>query len=468
LRIYEINTRVHAGEFDQITTPELVELSKLGFDAVWMMGVWQISEGAKRISKIVSDDYEGSPYAVPDYKFNRDLGGRSRFSALVKRAHDAGLAVIVDFVSNHMAIDSEWIAERPDFFIRCDASARRQTTAEYFLHESGEVIAFGRDPYFPPWHDTAQLDYTNPDLRRRMIEVLKWISTIADGVRCDMAMLVLRDYFRQQWYGNAPRAWFDERMSGEFWDQAISEVKAARPDFKFIAEAYWDKEQQLLSLGFDLTYEKKVYDGLVAHNAQAVIDRLLSLEDSLKGSLYFIENHDEPRAAATFNRDDNLAATALILSLPGSVLIHEGQMEGKRERLPVQRVKPLTQEPPDMELRARYASLLTATTQRVFRDGSLHFFDTGTYGAVSFMRKNEAQTVAYIGQISEAWHKFGSSLIDITPLARAVALGRFVRVINLLNSESILVEERHGKFLLRPNQLYAEDTKFCLIEVFAS
>ena len=98
----------------------------------------------------------------------------------------------------------QWIAERPDFFIRSDASARKQSTAEFFLHESGEVIAFGRDPYFPPWHDTAQLDYTNPDLRRRMIEVLKWISTIADGVRCDMAMLVLRDYFRQQWYAQCP------------------------------------------------------------------------------------------------------------------------------------------------------------------------------------------------------------------------------------------------------------------------
>ena len=468
MRIYEINTRVHATEFDQITTPEFVEISRLGFDAVWLMGVWQISEGARRISKIVSDDYEGSPYAVPDYKFNRDLGGKSRFSALVRRAHDAGLAVIVDFVSNHMAIDSEWIAERPDFFIRCDAGARRQLTSEYFLHESGEVIAFGRDPHFPPWHDTAQLDYTNPDLRRRMIKVLKRISRIADGVRCDMAMLVLRDYFRQQWYPNAPPEWFDERMLGEFWDEAIREVKAERPDFKFIAETYWDKEQQLLGLGFDLTYEKKVYDGLVAHNAQAVIDRVLSLGDSIKGSLHFIENHDEPRAAATFNRDDNIAAAALILSLPGSALIHEGQMEGRRERLPVQRIKPLVKESPDVELRARYASLLTATSQRVFRNGALHFFDTGTYGVVSFMRRNEDQTIAYIGQVSEAWHKFGSTLLDITPLARAVARGRYVRVINLLNSESILVEERHGKFLLRPNQLYAEDTKFCLIEVFAS
>ena len=468
MRIYEINTRVHCQSFDQIKSSELVELSKLGFDAIWFMGVWQISEGALKISKLVSNDYEGSPYAVPDYKINRDLGGKGRFSALVKRAHEAGLAVIVDFVSNHMALDSDWIRERPDFFIRSDARARKQMTGEYFLHNSGEMVAFGRDPYFPPWHDTAQLDYTNPALRARMIEVLKWISTIADGVRCDMAMLVLRDYFRSQWYSQAPASWFDERMPGEFWDQAIREVKAVRPDFTFIAETYWDKERQLLQLGFDLAYEKKVYDGLVAHNAQTVIERVLSISDVLDGSLYFIENHDEPRAASVFNRNDNLAAAALILSLPGSVLIHEGQMEGRRERLPVQRIKPITRETPDDELRAAYATLLTATSLQVFREGSLQFFDTGVYGVVSFMRKDADQTVAYLGQISEAWHKFGSTILDITPVARTVALGHFVRVINLLNSESILVEEVHGKFLLRPNQLYSEDTKFCLIEVFAS
>ena len=467
MRIYEINARVHCQSFDQIRSNELVELGKLGFDAVWMMGVWQISEGALKISKIVSNDYEGSPYAVPDYKINRDLGGKSRFSALVKRAHEAGLAVIVDFVSNHMALDSEWIRERPDFFIRSDANARKQMTGEYFLHESGEMVAFGRDPYFPPWHDTAQLDYTNPALRARMIEVLKWISTIADGVRCDMAMLVLRDYFRSQWYSQAPASWFDERMPGEFWDQAIREVKAARPDFKFIAETYWDKERQLLQLGFDLVYEKRIYDALVDHNAQAVIERVVSLSDVLAGSLYFIENHDEPRAASVFHRNDQLAAAALILSLPGSVLIHEGQMEGKRERLPVQRIRPLTVETPDDELRAAYASLLAATHQNIFRRGSLKFFDTGVYGVVSFMREDADQTVAYLGQISEGWHRFGSTILDITPVARTVALGHFVRVINLLNNESILVEQVHGKFLLRPNQLYSEETRFCLIEVFA-
>ncbi|HET9531666.1 MAG TPA: hypothetical protein VFQ92_15015, partial [Blastocatellia bacterium] len=59
----------------------------MGFDAVWFMGVWQISEGALKISHIVSEDFEGSPYAVPRYQINRSLGGKSQFKSLVKRAH---------------------------------------------------------------------------------------------------------------------------------------------------------------------------------------------------------------------------------------------------------------------------------------------------------------------------------------------------------------------------------------------
>src|SRR4029079_15437005 len=137
------------------------------FDAIWPMGVWQISPGAYKISKIVSEDYEGSPYALSRYKFSRPLGGKRQFVSLTKRAHKAGLAVIVDFVSNHMALDSPWIDEQADLFITSFPRARKQQTSEFFLHPSGEVLAFGRDPFFPPWNDTAQLDYTNPATRER-------------------------------------------------------------------------------------------------------------------------------------------------------------------------------------------------------------------------------------------------------------------------------------------------------------
>jgi hypothetical protein len=467
LRLFEINARVHGDSFDRVTDAELASLAELGFDALWMMGVWQISDGARKLSRILSDDFEGSPYAVPTYEINRELGGRNKFAQLVKRAHDAGLSVIVDFVSNHMAVDSPWIAQHPDFFIRSDTNARKQATHEFFLHKSGEVVAFGRDPYFAPWNDTAQLDYTNAQLRTRLTQELKRISKIADGVRCDMAMLVLRDCFRRLWYPLLSDSAFDEKWPGEFWDRAITAVKEVSPGFRFIAEAYWDKEQQLADLGFDLCYEKKLYDALVAHDAGRVLERLQRNTVDLSRSLSFIENHDEPRAASVLNKPDNLAALALILTVPGSVLIHEGQMEGKRERLPVQRITPLTDEPADLALKDAYARILMATRDDVFKVGEFHVFDPQVYGAIGIIRKDAKRVVAYLGQISEAWHRFNAPPMNVTAIANAAGAQGRLRLVNLLNSSSATVQEIDGAFKIEMSQLGIDDEgKFCLVEAF--
>jgi glycosidase len=468
LRIYEINARVHCRSFNDIKDVELIELAQLGFDAVWLMGVWQISEGACKVSKIISEDYEGSPYAIPVYEFNTALGGKDQFAYFAQRAHEAGLAVIVDFVSNHMALDSSWISEHPEFFIRSDTRARKQSTSDYFLHSSGEVIAFGRDPYFPPWTDTAQLDYTSPQLRTRMTDTLRWMSQYADGVRCDMAMLVLRDYIRHQWFPHAHDSWFNERMPGEFWDEAISEVKKQRPDFKFIAEAYWDKEPLLYQLGFDLTYEKKLYDALVASDSKLVIERIARDTALLRSSVYFIENHDEQRAATIFSHADNLASAALILSLPGSALIHEGQMEGKHERLPVQRLKPLIEEPPDTQLRNSYVQILKATSDSIFKTGDFSLFDCQTYGTVAFTRRAAGRVVAYVGQVSDAWHTFNSASLNISPLANEVGAREHLRLTNLLTSQSVVLRQSGGAFRIQIRQLGVDDeTNFCLLEASA-
>jgi len=467
LRLFEINSRVHGKSFDLVTDAELASLGDLGFDAVWMMGVWQISDGVRKLSKIASDDYEGSPYAVPTYEINRELGGRNKFARLVKCAHDAGLSVIVDFVSNHMAVDSPWIIRHPDFFIRSDPKARRQSTNEFFLHKSGEVVAFGRDPYFAPWNDTAQLDYTNARLRTRLIQELKRISKIADGVRCDMAMLVLKECFHRLWYPELPDAAFDEKWPREFWDQAISSVKEVSPGFQFIAEAYWDKEQQLTDLGFDLCYEKKLYDALVAHDAGRVLERLQRNTATLRRSLYFIENHDEPRAASVFNNPDNLAALALILTVPGSVLIHEGQMEGKRERLPVQRIIPLADEQPDLALKDSYVRILKATHDDVFNMGEFHLFDPQVYGAIGVIRNDTKRVVAYLGQISDAWHRFNGPQLNVTAIAHAAGAQNRLRLVNLLNSSSATVQEVDGTLKIETSRLGVDDdTKFCLVEAF--
>jgi hypothetical protein len=465
LRIYEINSRIHGSSFEQVTNEELTKLSNLGFTSIWMMGVWQISKGARSISKIVAEDFEGSPYAIPNYKISNSLGGKKQFASLVEHARALNLSVIVDFVSNHMALDTNWIKKSPNFFIRNDVKARKQNTGDFFLHESGEVIAFGRDPYFPPWHDTAQLDYSNKKLRERMIKVLKRISCMADGVRCDMAMLILRDYIRQHWYPLASEDWFNAHMPKEFWIEAIKEVKAVRPDFTFIAEVYWDKEPELLRQGFDLVYEKKLYDGLIAGNVELVTSRLLRDKELLEKSLYFIENHDEERAASIFDRERNLAAAALILSIPGSVLIHEGQMEGRHERLPVQRVRPLTDEQDDLELKAAYEQLLMLTKDEVFSKGDFQLFEDDAEGTVSFLRHTNKRLVAYMGQIADAWHPFNAIPLNLTKLAQTLGAKSQMRITNLLNAQTKIVEAKNGAFYLQLTELEAShESRFCLLE----
>ena len=354
MRLYEINTRAHCRNFGEISDSELAELSRLGFDAVWLMGVWQISDGARKISKITSPDFEGSPYAVPAYEVNRELGGKAQFARLVKRARAVGLSVIVDFVSNHMALDSPWISRRPDWFVRSDPKVRNQSTNEFFLHKSGEAIAFGRDPYFPPWNDTAQLDYSSQALRARMIEVLKRISRYADGVRCDMAMLLLNNIFERTWGARVGM-----HPPEEYWSEVISAVRLQHPNVLLVAEVYWDLEWDLQQLGFDYCYDKRFYDRLEYDNAESVRQHLTAKLDYQDKLVRFIENHDEPRAAATFSPEKERAAAVTMMTLPGAKLLYEGQCEGRRVRPPVFLARRPV-EPIDEDLRAFYEKLLAA------------------------------------------------------------------------------------------------------------
>ena len=398
MKIFELNCRTWQS-FEKISDVHLTDLVELGFDTLWLMGVWQISEASKRVSRVFRKDFDGSPYAVPNYSLNPLLGGEPGFLDLKKRANKRGLRILVDFVSNHTALDSPWISENPDHFILSNPDVRPQSAAEFFLHPCGQMVAFGRDPYFPPWTDTAQLDYSNPALRQRMVERLIRISQLADGVRCDMAMLVLKNHIKTHWFPMASETWFDTRMPGEFWDEAISKVKVLRPDFAFLAEVYWDKEEELLRLGFDGVYEKRLYDGLVARNPDLVEARLRRPDDVLKRSVVFIENHDEARAAAVFTTEENLAASALICSLPGSILIHQGQIEGFQERLPVQLLKATHEEPVNTRVLDGYKRILKLSKDPVLAGGDFVMLSGVLHGGVSFLRRLGDRQIVYLGLI---------------------------------------------------------------------
>jgi hypothetical protein len=282
-----------------------------------------------------------------------------------------GLGLVLDFVPNHLALDHPWTLSHPHRFVPGGAPALHDHPDWFYWSEGGIHLAHGRDPYFPPWTDTVQVNFYSSELRAAWVDELLHIAEVADGVRCDMAMLGLNSVFEQVW-GEVLGG--HSRPESEFWSNAVQEVKRRRPEFIFIAEAYWGLEQTLLELGFDYTYDKILYDRL-RHSGPAVLREHLEKSTVPQARFVrFIENHDEARAVTAFGRERSMAAATVVATLPGLRLFHDGQLEGKLVRLPVQ----LGREPdevPDGEISSFYQRLLTICDSTAFHEGSWSLLD---------------------------------------------------------------------------------------------
>lgn len=326
------------------------KIQTMGFDAVWLMGVWTLSPCAEKIAREHPDilnqiraskpdfnieDVKASPYAVYDYTVDKALGGDQALAVFRKNLNDRGISLFLDFVGNHTAIDSPVVAEHPDLFITTGTTAPRLHADWFFQHENGHYIAHGRDPYFAPWTDTAQLNYFNPKTRDFMTQKLLEVSRMCDGVRCDMAMLSLNKVQRDTWWefigGELPKE--------EFWTQALNAVRAVYPEFIFMAEVYWGLEWDIQQLGFDYTYDKVLYDRLRFADADSIRGHLRAEHLFQIRSLRFIANHDEEEPLKAFGREKSLAAATIIATLPGGRLFHLFQLLGRPERMPLQYIK---------------------------------------------------------------------------------------------------------------------------------
>jgi hypothetical protein len=386
--IYEINTWTWLHELgvkyrkpvDLATVPkqEWDALASHGFDAVWFMGVWDRSPAGigismrdtglletfrKALPDFMARDNVGSPYCVRRYVVDQHLGGPKGLAAARGMLRERGLRLVLDFVPNHVAPDHPWAAAHPEFFVRGSADDARNDPAS-FVEAGGTVFARGRDPFFPAWQDVLQLNAFQPGLRQAAIETIAEIAGQCDGIRCDMAMLMLNSIFERTWGARA-----GSRPPDDYWATVIAAVRARHRDFRFIAEAYWDLEWELQQQGFDYCYDKKLYDRMEHGEAESVRQHLLADSSYQDKMVRFIENHDEPRAAATLPSGHGRAAAVAILTLPGARLLHEGQFEGAKVRLPVFLGR-RPAEPPDRDLAAFYERLLKATDRDVFRDGA--------------------------------------------------------------------------------------------------
>jgi glycosidase len=385
--LFQINTRVWLQRLSReagkpITLADLDDttidgFAEKGFDWIWMLSVWQIGAAGRAVSRgnrqwraefeailpdLTDDDIAGSGFAITAYTVSDAVGGETALAQFRERLAKRGIKLLLDFVPNHTAPDDPWVKAHPDYYVEANAAALAVSPYNYLRVETDRgpnMLAYGRDPNLPVWPDTLQLNYANPELQRVRIDELIAIAGKCDGVRCDMAMLLLPEIFQRTW-GITPEP---------FWPKATAAVRAQYPAFTFMAEAYWDLEWTLHHQGFDYRYDKRLYDRLREGHVTPIRDHLLTGLDYQDKLVRFLENHDEPRAASEFFWPQHQAAAMITFLSPGLRFFYDGQFDGARVRVPPHLGRGPV-EPTNPEIAVFYARLLAALRETAFRDGA--------------------------------------------------------------------------------------------------
>ena len=362
--LYQINTRVwlrelantlgHPATLADIPDSFLDQVAAMGFDYVWFLGLWQTGPTGRQVPlshpewlqeyqatllDFTESDVCGSPFAVTCYTLHRDFSPEAELLRLKERLRQRKLRLMVDFVPNHTAPDHLWVQGHPEFYVQGSAADLEREPHNYRRVETSGgslILAYGRDPNFPGWSDTFQLNYRHPKLREAMARELLKLAETADGVRCDMAMLILPEVFQRTWGERSLPVDGSTPVDEPFWPETITQVKARNPEFIFMAEVYWDLEWTLMQQGFDYCYDKKLYDRLLAQDGPAVRNHLQADLTYQNRLARFLENHDEPRAAYEFPSPLHQAAAVITYLTPGLRFFHEGQLEGRRIKVPMQ------------------------------------------------------------------------------------------------------------------------------------
>jgi glycosidase len=389
-----------------IPDEELRTLAQRGINGLWLIGLWERSRASARIKQLMGNpEAISSAYALCDYRIADDLGGETAYENFNQRARRFGIRLASDMVPNHMAIDSNWVMEHPDWFISQpyspfpgyrfsgpDLSANpgvsvqiedqyysRSDAAVVFKrydhgHGSEQFIYHGNDGTGLPWNDTAQLNYLKPEVREAVIQTILQVARRFPIIRFDAAMTLTRKHFHRLWFpspgsgGDIPsRAehamsdeQFDQAMPHEFWREVVDRMAVEAPDTLLLAEAFWLMESYFVrTLGMH-----RVYNSAFMHllrdqeNAKyrALIKNTLEFDPNiLKRFVNFLNNPDERTAIDQFGKGDKyFGACTLMVTLPGLPMFGHGQIEGYTEKYGMEYRRAYYDEKPDEQLVRRH------------------------------------------------------------------------------------------------------------------
>jgi glycosidase len=369
---------------DEIPDEELELLRKRGISGLWLIGLWERSIASQRIKQMMGQaDAVASAYSLMDYQIATDLGGWEALQNLRWRAWQHGIRLSADMVPNHIGIDSRWVVEHPDWFLSLpyspypnysfngadlsnDSRVGIQIEDHYYDKTDAAVvfkrfdrwtndtryIYHGNDGTSMPWNDTAQLDYSKPEVREAIIQTILHVAHNFPIIRFDAAMTLAKRHIQRLWFpepgqgGAIPsrsehgmtRNQFEAAIPNEFWREVVDRVTAEVPDTLLLAEAFWMMEGYFVrTLGMH-----RVYNSAFMHmlrdedNAKyrQVIKNTLEFDPQvLKRYVNFMNNPDEKTAAEQFGTTDKyFGVCTLMVTLPGLPMIGHGQIEGYREK----------------------------------------------------------------------------------------------------------------------------------------
>ncbi|MEO0126414.1 MAG: alpha-amylase family glycosyl hydrolase [candidate division WOR-3 bacterium] len=369
---------------DQIPDEELKILSDWGFNAIWLIGIWERSKASAKIKKLCGNpDAIASAYSIYDYTVAQELGGELAFNNLKQRALNYNIRIAVDMVPNHTAIDSKWIKEHPDWFIQRDSSPffnyrfngpnlsddpeieiyiedgyyNRTDAAVVFKlieRKTGKVryIYHGNDGTSTPWNDTAQLNFLLPEVREAVIQKIIEIARKSPIIRLDAAMTLTKKHYHRLWFpepgkgGDIPsrteysmtNVQFNKLFPKEFWREVVDRITREAPDTLLLAEAFWLMEGYFVrNLGMHRVYNSAFMNMLKMEQNREYHQVLKNVLDYnpeiLRRFVNFMSNPDELTAVQQFGKDDKYFGVCIMMAtMPGLCMFGHGQIEGFQEK----------------------------------------------------------------------------------------------------------------------------------------